>query len=139
MILPALTLSVTCVANIALHTREKLLDILDSDYVLFAKMRGESPWMIFRRHGLKNILLPAITLQFGSLAEIFGGSTLAETIFSYPGLGNAVVEAGIKSDLPLLVGISLFSAIFVFAGNFIANILYAVIDPRIREGYQREE
>lgn len=139
LILPALTLSVTGVANIALHTRQKVLDIMDSDYALFAKARGEKKWMFFRRHGLKNILLPAITLQFGSLAEIFGGSTLAETIFSYPGLGNAVVEAGIKSDLPLLVGISLFSAIFVFAGNFIANILYAVVDPRIREGYMREQ
>lgn len=139
LILPALTLSITGVANIALHTRQKLLDIMESDYALFAKARGEKNWMIFRRHGLRNILLPAITLQFGSLSEIFGGSTLAETIFSYPGLGNAVVEAGIKSDLVLLVGISLFYALFVFTGNFIANILYAVVDPRIREGYIREQ
>lgn len=139
LVLPALTLSVTGVASIALHTRQKLLDIMDSDYALFAKARGEKKWMLLKRHGLRNILLPAITLQFGSLAEIFGGSTLAETLFSYPGLGNAVVEAGIKSDLSLLVGISLFAAAFVFAGNLIANILYAVVDPRIREGYAGEK
>ncbi|PKK39501.1 Dipeptide transport system permease protein DppB [Clostridiaceae bacterium JG1575] len=138
LILPALTLSITGVASIALHTRQKLLDILETEYALFAKARGESKWMVLRRHGLRNILLPAITLQFASLAEIFGGSTLAETLFSYPGLGNAVVEAGLKSDLSLLVGISLFAAAFVFTGNLIANFLYALVDPRIREGYANE-
>ncbi|MFD0679437.1 MULTISPECIES: ABC transporter permease [unclassified Paenibacillus] len=137
LILPALTLSLTGVASIAMHTRRKFIDVLDSDYTLFAKARGESTWMIVRRHGLRNILLPAITLQFASIAELFGGSTLAEGIFSYPGLGNAVVHAGIRGDLPLLVGISLFAAAFVFIGNFIANILYALVDPRIREGNQR--
>ncbi len=137
LFLPALTLSLTGVASIALHTRQKFIDVLDSDYVLFAKARGESKWLIMRRHGMKNILLPAITLQFASIAELFGGSTLAEGIFSYPGLGKAVVEAGIRADLPLLVGIALFAAAFVFAGNFIANLLYSLVDPRIREGYIR--
>lgn len=137
LFLPALTLSLTGVASIALHTRQKLIDVLDSDYVLFAKARGENKRLVFTRHGFKNVLLPAITLQFGSIAELFGGSTLAEGIFSYPGLGKAVVEAGIRSDLPLLVGIALFASAFVFIGNYIANLLYAVVDPRIREGYQR--
>jgi peptide/nickel transport system permease protein len=138
LFLPALTLSLTGVASIALHTRQKFIDVLSSDYVLFARARGESKWLIMRRHGLRNIMLPAITLQFGSIAELFGGSTLAEGIFSYPGLGKAVVEAGIRADLPLLVGIALFAAAFVFFGNFIANLLYALVDPRIREGYANE-
>lgn len=137
LVLPALTLSLTGVASIALHTRQKFIDVLDSDYVLFSKARGENKWLIVKRHGLKNILLPAITLQFASIAELFGGSTLAEGIFSYPGLGKAVVEAGTRADLPLLVGIALFAAAFVFTGNFIANLLYSLIDPRIREGYER--
>ncbi|MBD2867295.1 ABC transporter permease [Paenibacillus arenilitoris] len=137
LILPALTLSLTGVASIALHTRQKLIDVLDSDYALFAKARGAGKWLLFKRHGFKNILLPAITLQFGTIAELFGGSTLAEGIFSYPGLGKAVVEAGIRADLPLLVGIALFASAFVFAGNFIANLLYAAVDPRIREGARR--
>lgn len=137
LFLPALTLSLTGVASIALHTRQKFIDVLDSDYVLFAKARGETKWLLMKRHGLKNILLPAITLQFASIAELFGGSTLAEGIFSYPGLGKAVVEAGTRADLPLLVGIALFAAAFVFAGNFIANLLYSLVDPRIREGYER--
>lgn len=134
LVLPALTLSLTGVANIALHTREKLVDILQSDYVLFAKARGESAWMILKRHGIRNIALPAITLQFASFSELFGGSVLAETVFTYPGLGSAVSQAGLSGDIPLLLGIVLFSVTIVFTGNFIANILYVIIDPRIKEG-----
>ena len=133
LILPAFTLSLMSFANIALHTRQKLVDVLNSEYVLFAKSRGEGKWSILRRHGLRNILLPAITLQFSSFAELFGGSVMAENVFSYPGLGSAVSAAGLNSDLPLLLGITLFSALFVCIGNLIANLLYGIIDPQIQE------
>lgn len=136
--LPALTLSFLSFANVALHTREKLVDVLESEYVLFARARGESGWNVLRRHGLRNILLPAVTMQFGSFNELFGGSVLAENVFSYPGLGAAASAAGMGSDVPLLLGITLFSALFVFAGNMIANIIYGIVDPQIREGYRNE-
>ncbi len=138
LVLPALTLSLTSFAHVALHTRQKLIDVLESDYVLFARARGETKGEILRRHGLRNIILPAITLQFASFAELFGGSVLAENVFSYPGLGSAVSAAGLNSDVPLLLGITLFSAIFVFTGNMIANLLYGVIDPQIKENYANE-
>lgn len=133
LILPALTLSFMSFANIALHTRQKLVDVWNSEYVLFARARGEGKWTILRRHGLRNILLPALTLQFASFAELFGGSVMAENVFSYPGLGSAVVAAGLNSDVPLLLGVTLFSALFVCVGNMIANLLYGVVDPKIRE------
>jgi len=133
LILPAFTLSLMSFANIALHTRQKLVDVLNSEYVLFARARGEGRWSILRRHGLRNILLPAMTLQFASFAELFGGSVMAENVFSYPGLGSAVSAAGLNSDLPLLLGVTLFSALFVCVGNLIANLLYGVVDPQIRE------
>lgn len=133
-ILPALTLSITGVANITLHTREKMIDILESDYVLFARARGESKTSIVLRHGLRNVALPAITLQFASISEIFGGSVLVEQVFSYPGLGQAAVNAGLGSDLPLLLGITVVSAAIVFGGNLIADLLYGVVDPKIRRG-----
>ena len=136
-ILPALTLSITGVSNIALHTREKMIEIMDSDYVLFARARGESTWSMVKNPGLRNVLLPAITLQFGSISEIFGGSVLVEQIFSYPGLGQAAVAAGTGSDVPLLLGITVISAAIVFGGNLIANILYGIVDPRIRRGGKR--
>lgn len=131
--LPAITLSLMSFSNIALHTRQKLTDVLSSEYVLFARARGEGKWTILRRHGLRNILLPALTLQFASFAELFGGSVLAENVFSYPGLGSAVAAAGLNSDVPLLLGITLFSALFVCVGNMIADLLYGIVDPQIRE------
>ena len=96
-LLPALTLSVTGAAGIALHTREKVIDVLDSDYILFARARGEGH--ILRRHVLRNVALPAITLQFASIGELIGGSVLVEQVFSYPGLGQAAVAAGLGGDL----------------------------------------
>lgn len=134
LILPALTLSVLGVANVALHTRQKLLDVLASDYVLFARARGEEGFGLFWRHGLRNVALPAITLQFASFSELFGGAVLAEQVFSYPGLGQTIVEAGLRGDVPLLLGIVIFSSLFVFAGNLLADLIYHVVDPRIREG-----
>ena len=128
-----MTLGLLSFANVALHTRQKLIDVLESDYVLFARARGENTWTIMKRHGFRNILLPALTLQFASFAELFGGSVLAENVFSYPGLGTAVSAAGLSGDVPLLLGITLFSTLFVFAGNLLANILYGLVDPRIRE------
>jgi len=134
LILPALTLSIIGISGIALHTRQKLADVLETDYILFARARGEAGLGLIKRHGFRNILLPAITLQFASLNELFGGSVLAEQVFSYPGLGQAATMAGLRSDVPLLLGITLFSALFVFTGNFMADIIYGLISPEIREG-----
>lgn len=129
---PAITLSIVGIANITLHTREKLIDVMDSEYFLFARARGETIWTAVRRHGIRNILLPAITLQFASMAEIFGGSVLVEQVFSYPGLGQATVTAGLGGDAALLAGIAVITAAIVFIGNSIANVAYRVIDPRMR-------
>ena len=136
-VLPALTLSVTGMSSIALHTREKMVDIMESDYVLFARARGESPASIALGHGLRNVALPALTLQFASVSEIIGGSVLVEQVFSYPGLGQAAVDAGLGSDLPLFLGITVLTAAIVFGGNLAADLLYGAIDPRIRGGAAR--
>ena len=137
LVLPALTLSVTGVANIALHTREKVVDVLESDYVRFARARGESELSVIAHHGLRNVALPAVTLQCAFISEIFGGSVLVEQVFSYPGLGQAAVTAGLGGDVALLAGIALVSAALVFGGNLLANILYGVLDPRMRVGEGR--
>ncbi|WP_367566491.1 ABC transporter permease [Lacrimispora sp.] len=133
-ILPVLTLSITGISSMILHTREKMVTIMESDYVLFARARGEKASQIVLGHCVRNVLLPAITLQFASISEIIGGSVLVEQVFSYPGLGQAAVTAGLGGDVPLLLGIAVISAAIVFAGNFTANILYEIVDPRIRRG-----
>ena len=132
MMLPAMTLAVIGVAQIAMHTREKMIDVFQSDYALYAAAQGESRLGTALRHGFRNVLLPAVTLQFASVGELFGGSVLAEQVFSYPGLGKAVIEAGVRSDAPLLLGVGLFSAVFVVTGNALADLIYNVVDPRIR-------
>ncbi len=134
LILPMATLSVLGIANVTLHTREKMIDVLNSEYVLFAKARGETTWEIIKNHGLRNVALPAITLHFAYFGELFGGSVLAEQVFSYPGLGSTLTEAGLKSDMPLLMGIVMVSAIFVFTGNMLADIINSAINPRLKEG-----
>ncbi|WP_304427037.1 ABC transporter permease [uncultured Adlercreutzia sp.] len=132
MALPAITLSLVGVANVALHTRAKAIDIMASDYVRFARARGLTRWQALGRHGLRNLALPAVTLQFAQVAEIFGGSVLVEEVFSYPGLGQAAVTAGLGGDVALLAGIALVSAAVVFAGNLAANLIYGLVDPRMR-------
>lgn len=134
LLLPVLTLSIIGVSNIALHTREKLVEVLQSEYILYAKAKGKKGYQLAYQHGLRNIALPAISIHFSSFGEIFGGAVIAEQVFSYPGLGQAVVQAGLGGDVPLLLGIVLFSSVFVFIGNLLADILYKVIDPRIRKG-----
>ncbi|OLS41295.1 ABC transporter permease [Bacillus sp. MRMR6] len=134
VLLPALTLSMVGVANVALHTRQKLIEVLSSDYVLFATARGEKSFPLLWRHGIRNIALPAVMLQFASFSELFGGAVLAEQVFSYPGLGKATIDAGLRGDVPLLLGMVLFSAVFVFFGNIMADVISYLVDPRLREG-----
>lgn len=131
-ILPVLTLSLTGSGSLALQTRIKMIEVMEQDFILFAKVRGERSSRIFFSHGLRNVLLPALTLQFASVSEIFGGSVLAEQVFSYPGLGQAAVAAGLGSDVPLLMGIVLFSTVLVSAGNLAADLLQEKLDPRVR-------
>ncbi len=131
LILPALTLALAGSANVALHTREKTIDVMESPFVRYALAHGETRVQVLLRHGLRSLSLPAITLQCASIGEIFGGSVLVEQVFSYPGLGQAAVTAGLGGDAALLAGIAVVSAVIVFGGNLLATVLYGVIDPRI--------
>ncbi len=133
LVLPSLTLSLVGLAPISMYTRNELIQVLSSDYVLFAKSRGEKGWDLVKNHGIRNILLPAITLQFLSFSELFGGAVMVEQVFSYPGIGQTAVAAGLQNDVPLFLGIVVVSAIFVFVGNLLADISYYLIDPRIKE------
>ena len=133
MILPALTLSIMEISTICLYAREKLIEVLDSDYALYEYARGKSVIEVIKEHGIRNILLPVVTLQFGSINEIIGGTLLIESIFSYNGIGRITIKAGLRGDLPLILAITIVTATIVFVGNLIANMLYPLIDPRIKE------
>ncbi|MFS3128752.1 ABC transporter permease [Nocardioides sp. Bht2] len=132
LLLPALTLSVVGVAPVILHTRQAVVEVLGSDQVTFARSLGESPRGVIVHRVLRNAAGPALMLQFASLGELFGGSVLAEQVFNYPGLGQAITTAALRQDIPLLMGISLAMALFVFAGNLIGDLLHTRVDPRVQ-------
>lgn len=133
-VLPCITLTIVGISSATLYTRQKYNEAKRSDYVLYARTRGETNSQIVKRHILRNISLPAITIQFASFSEVFGGMAIAENVFSYPGIGSATTAAALNGDVPLLLAISIISAIFVFVGNLVANILYGVFDPRLKNG-----
>lgn len=132
LVLPVTTLALLSMATITLHTRARMVAFMRSDTALHAFAQGASRTDIAWRHGLRHASLPAITLAFASLGELFGGSILVEQVFAYPGLGQATVAAGLRSDVPLLLAIALFTALFVSIGNLTADALARVTDPRIR-------
>lgn len=132
MLLPGITLALVGISSIALHTRQKVIDIMNSDYVLYAYSRGIKKRKILNSYGLKNMILPGLTIQFTYFSELFSGAVLAESVFNYPGLGSFTVEAGLRGDVPLLLGLVLFSMIFVYIGNRLCDLMYLILDPRLR-------
>jgi peptide/nickel transport system permease protein len=129
--LPALTLSIVGVAPVALHTRHAVIHAMASDYVAFARAQGESTAGVVVHRVLRNAAAPAVLLQFASLGELFGGAVLAEQVFSYPGLGAATTAAALGQDVPLLLGIALSTAVLVFVGNQLGDLVQARLDPRV--------
>jgi peptide/nickel transport system permease protein len=132
--LPALVLTLLGVAPTILHTRAKMIEIGRSDFAAFARSQGASEIDILWRHGARNAALPATTIQFASIGELLGGSILAEQVFSYPGLGRAIIDAALRGDVPLLLAVTIHMTVIVSAGNLIADLLYYAVDPRARAG-----
>lgn len=133
MILPAFTLAITGMSSIIMQTRQKMIEVLECPYMVYATSRGETLWRRVYRHGIRNVIFPAITLQFASFGELFGGTVLAETVFSYPGIGSTATMAGLQGDVSLLLAIAIFSAFFVFVGNTLAEMIYIWMDPMMGE------
>lgn len=133
LILPLTALTLFGVAQIALHSRAKLIEVLQSDFIILARAQGATRADIILRHGVRNAALPALTVLFATIGEIFGGAILAEQVFAWPGLGRATVEAGIRGDVALLLAIAMLTTLIVSTGNMIADMLYRVVDPRLKE------
>jgi peptide/nickel transport system permease protein len=132
LVLPVLVLAFGLVAHVSRLTRSSMIEVLDSRYVLAARARGLPERQVLWRHALPNALLPAITVLAIDAGLLIGGIVVVETVFAYPGLGRLLVYAIERHDLPLLqVGMMVVTAIYALA-NFIADLLYAVLNPRIR-------
>jgi ABC-type dipeptide/oligopeptide/nickel transport system permease component len=131
MLLPAGTLGLVLFGQYALIVRSSMLETLGEDYVLTARAKGLSNWTTVWRHGFRNALLPIVTLVALSLGFIIGGSITIEYVFSYPGIGLAVVEAIDQRDFPILQGAFLILTLSVIFFNLVADLLYYRLDPRI--------
>jgi peptide/nickel transport system permease protein/oligopeptide transport system permease protein len=133
-ILPSITLASFSVALVARMTRSSMLEVLGQDYVRTARSKGLQEWLVVYRHALRNAFVPIITavgLQFGAL---LGGAVLTETVFGWPGMGQLLVDSIFARDYPMVQGIVLiFSSLFILI-NFLVDLSYVVIDPRIHYG-----
>ena len=131
LILPAVALATIPLAVVARMTRASLLEELTRDYIRTAQAKGLSQGVVIVRHGLRNALLPVLTVIGLQVGHLLAGAILTETIFSWPGLGLWVYEAIESRDYPIVQGATLFIAVIVVAVNLITDVLYAVVDPRI--------
>lgn len=138
MILPAFVLSLNNMAIFTRYIRSNTISHLEEDYVQTAMAKGTGKRKILFRHVLKNCLLPIITLAGINIAGLVCGSFVVETIFSWPGIGRLAMDAVGNRDFPLIMGYTMFSCIILILGNLIADVLYAVVDPRIRQGMGRD-
>lgn len=130
--LPAASLTLVLAAGIARYMRGSMLEVIRQDYVRTARAKGLPEWRVIFVHALRNALIPIVTLLGLYLPILFSGTVYIETVFAWPGMGKAVVDAIVQRDIPVVMATSLVFAVMVVLGNLLADILYAVVDPRIR-------
>jgi len=132
LIMPVIVTSFTEMASWTRYTRNSLLDVLQLDYLRTARAKGLTEQSVVIKHALKNSLLPLITVIGGSFARFFAGATITETVFSYPGMGKLLYDSVMGNDFVVSMAILMLLSFMVIWGNLIADVLYGVIDPRIR-------
>ncbi len=133
MILPAVALGWNSAGSIARMTRSSLLEVMQADYIDTARAKGVTQRAVILGHALKNSMLPVITMMALQLSSMMSGAVITESVFAIPGIGRLATEAIQKRDMPLLQGTVLFTTIIVVLGNLAADLLYSVLDPRIRK------
>ncbi len=132
LVLPLITLTAAGTARFVRFTRSSMLEVVRQDYVRTARAKGLSERVVIYRHALRNALLPVVTILGLSLPFLFSGAVITEAVFAWPGMGTLIIEAVSTRDYALLMGTNLFLAVLVILGNMLADIMYALVDPRIR-------
>jgi peptide/nickel transport system permease protein len=132
MILPWITLALLFAAFYIRLTRNQMLDTLGEDYIRTARSKGMPEHQVIRKHALRAGLTPIVTAAGLDLAALLGGAIVTETVFTLPGLGRLAIQSVLDSDLPVITATVLVAGFFVVVANLIVDLLYAVIDPRVR-------
>jgi len=133
LVLPTITLALVDIGQFILITRSALVDVLTEDYILTAKAKGLSRRAVVWRHGVRNALLPIVTATALYVSLIVGGAIQVETVFSWPGMGRLMYDAVLRRDYPILEATFLIFAVTVIVANLLSDLLYQVLDPRVRE------
>jgi len=132
LVLPVATLVVISIGSLMRYTRTNMLEVLNADYIRTARAKGLSEHKVIYYHAFRNTLIPLVTIVGGSLPGLFSGALITETLFSIPGIGYISYQAMVGGDIPFSMFYMTFLAILTLAGNLISDILYAVVDPRVR-------
>ena len=132
LLLPWITLAFLYAAGYARLTRAGMLETMDEDYIRTARAKGLPERTVVLRHGLRSALTPILTIFGLDLGLLLGGAILTESTFSLPGIGKYAVDATVNNDLPKVLGVVMVGALFIVVANLVVDILYAVIDPRVR-------
>jgi peptide/nickel transport system permease protein len=130
--IPAIMSAVAGIAVLSRYVRSQMLEVIHQDYIRTARAKGLSEDVVIYRHGLRNALLPFITMFGLMIPGMIGGSVIFETIFAWPGIGKLGFEAILNRDFPVIVTLNFMTAVLVIIGNMVSDILYAVVDPRIK-------
>lgn len=132
MVLPVITLSIVSIGSLMRYTRTNMLEVLNSDYIRTARAKGLNENRVINYHAFRNTLIPIVTLLGGTLPSLFSGAMITETLFQIPGIGYTSYQCILQGDIPFVMFYMLFIAVLTLTGNLIADILYAVVDPRVR-------
>lgn len=132
LVLPEFTLAAITIASFSRYMRSSMMEAMTEDYVRTARAKGAGPRRVLFVHALRNAIIPIVTLLGLSIPAIVSGAVITETVFNYPGMGLLAYQAAITTDVPLLLGTAFVATLATVVGSLIADILYAVVDPRIR-------
>ena len=135
-VLPVVTLAATTIASFSRYMRSSMMDAMAQDYVRTARAKGAGNRRVLYGHALRNALIPILTLLGLSIPAIVSGALIVETVFNYPGMGLLTVQSAFNDDIPIVLGTTLVVTVATVFGSLLADILYAVADPRIRLGSQ---
>ena len=134
MVLPMVVLVILSIGSLMRYTRTNTLEALNADYVRTARAKGLSERSVIYKHAFRNTMVPLVTLLAGILPSLFGGAMITETVFSIPGIGQKAYEALIVADVPFIMGYNMFIAILTVVGTLLSDLMYAVVDPRVKIG-----
>jgi peptide/nickel transport system permease protein len=132
LVLPACTLAIIYLAQYSRLSRASMLEVIGSDYVRTARAKGLSERLVIYKHALRNAILPILTVFGIQIGHLLAGAVLVETVFTWPGMGRLMFDGILRRDYPLIMGVLIFSSVLVIVANLLTDLLYGVLDPRIR-------